>query len=183
MLKFRIFENPRWRRPPSWKITKIAISPQRFDRSLRNLESWCKMGPLTVKKLEFHKSKMADSCHSENRKIAIFLQSYDRFWWKLAQWHILAPYRGSFVKITHFFENPTWRRPPCWKSQKSRYLHNGLTNLYEIWYADAKWVSSLKRRYKIEFQKSNMADSCHSENSVAIGKISTDTTHRTVPRR
>jgi len=28
------------------------------------------------------------------------------------------------------------------KSQKSRYLCNGLTNLYEIWYADAKWVKS-----------------------------------------
>jgi len=26
-LKFRMFENPKWRRPPSWKITKIAISP------------------------------------------------------------------------------------------------------------------------------------------------------------
>ena len=26
-LKFRIFKNPKWRRPPSWKITKIAISP------------------------------------------------------------------------------------------------------------------------------------------------------------
>jgi len=36
-LKFRIFQKPRWRRPPSWLITKIAISPQRFHRSLRNL--------------------------------------------------------------------------------------------------------------------------------------------------
>jgi len=27
------------------------------------------------------------------------------------------------------------------KSQKSRYLRNGLTDLYEIWYADAKWLS------------------------------------------
>ena len=27
------------------------------------------------------------------------------------------------------------------KSQKSRYLRNGLTDLYEIWYADAQWVS------------------------------------------
>ena len=26
-LKFRIFNNPKWRRRPSWKITKIAISP------------------------------------------------------------------------------------------------------------------------------------------------------------
>ena len=36
-LKFRIFEYSRWRQPPSEKSQKIAISPQRFDRSLRNL--------------------------------------------------------------------------------------------------------------------------------------------------
>jgi len=29
------------------KITKIAIYPQRFDRSLQNLVRWCKMGLLT----------------------------------------------------------------------------------------------------------------------------------------
>ena len=55
-LKFRIFENPRWRRPPFWKITKIAISPQQFDRSLRNLVQWCKVSLLTaqtVKNLNF----------------------------------------------------------------------------------------------------------------------------------
>ena len=34
-----------------WKITKIAITPQRFDRSLRNLVRWCKMSLLTVKKI------------------------------------------------------------------------------------------------------------------------------------
>jgi len=48
------------------KIRKIAISPQRFDRSLRNLVSLCKMGlltVLTVKKFEFGKSKMADGRH------------------------------------------------------------------------------------------------------------------------
>jgi len=52
------------------KITKIAIYPQLFDRSLRNLVRWCKMGLLTtptVKKFEFHKSKMADGRHFENR--------------------------------------------------------------------------------------------------------------------
>ena len=27
------------------------------------------------------------------------------------------------------------------KSQKLPYLRNGLTDLYEIWYAGAKWVS------------------------------------------
>jgi len=34
------------------KITKIAISPQRFDRSLRNSVRWCKMGPLTTRLLK-----------------------------------------------------------------------------------------------------------------------------------
>jgi len=40
------------------KITKIAISPQQFDRPLRNLARLCKMGlltTLTVKKIEFSK--------------------------------------------------------------------------------------------------------------------------------
>ena len=50
----------------------------------------------------------------------------------------IAPYSGSTVKIS---ENSRWRQTPFWKSQKSRYLRNGLTDLYEIWYADAKWVS------------------------------------------
>ena len=38
------------------KITKISISTEQFDRSLRNLVRWCKMGLLTsqtVKKLNF----------------------------------------------------------------------------------------------------------------------------------
>jgi len=39
------------------------------------------------------------------------------------------------------FENPRWRRPPSWKITKSRYLRSGLTDLYKIWYAEAKWAS------------------------------------------
>jgi len=52
------------------KITKIAISPQQFDRSLGNLARLCKMDLFTVlevKKFEFLKSKMADGRHFENR--------------------------------------------------------------------------------------------------------------------
>jgi len=76
-LKFRIFENL-----PSWKITKIVISPQRFDRSLLNLLRWCKIGLLTARplKIEFQKSKMANSCHFENRYIILYLQPFDWFW-------------------------------------------------------------------------------------------------------
>ena len=68
---------------------------QRFDRSLRNLVRWCKMGLLTaptVKNFEFLKIQDGGSRYLE-------------------------------------------------KSQKSRYLRYGLTDLCEIWYAGAKWVS------------------------------------------
>jgi len=52
------------------KISKITISPQKFDLSLRNLARLCKIGLLTVlvvKKFEFPKSKMADGRHFKNR--------------------------------------------------------------------------------------------------------------------
>jgi len=45
---------------------KIALSPQRFDRSLRNLVWWCKKGvsaALTVRKFEFQKIRMAEGRH------------------------------------------------------------------------------------------------------------------------
>ena len=51
------------------KVTKIAISPQQFDRSLQNLARLCKIGlltVLTVKKFEFPKSKMADGRQHKN---------------------------------------------------------------------------------------------------------------------
>jgi len=54
------------------KITKIAISPQRFDRSLQNLASLCKMGLLTVlivKKFEFPRSKMTDNRPFEKKPL------------------------------------------------------------------------------------------------------------------
>ena len=50
LLKFGIKKKTRWRRPPSWKTTKIAISQQRVDRSSssRNLAWLCKMGLLSA---------------------------------------------------------------------------------------------------------------------------------------
>ena len=54
-----------------------------------------------------------------------------------------------FAKFGLIFENSRWRQPPSWKSRKSRYLRSGLTDLYEIWYADAKRVSKTLRPLKI----------------------------------
>jgi len=72
-LKCWIFQKPRWRRSPSWKTTKIAISQQQIDRSSRNLARLCKMGLLTaqiVKKFEFPKSKMTPFWKPLNRYIS-----------------------------------------------------------------------------------------------------------------
>ena len=79
-LKFRIFLKFMMAAATIWKITKIAISPQRFDRSLRNLVGCCKMALLTaptVKNFEFHKSKMADGRHFKNRYIILSQQPFN----------------------------------------------------------------------------------------------------------
>ena len=101
-LKFWIFENSRWRQPPSWKLQKNGISPQRFDRSLRNLVRWCKMGLLTVKNFEFHKSKMADGRHFKNRYIILSQQPFDWFLLNLARWCMLVPRAWRKVQIFNF---------------------------------------------------------------------------------
>ena len=125
------------------KITKIAISPQRFDRSLRNLVRWCIMGlltALTVKNFKFHKSKRRTAAILKTVKSPYLcnrLTDFDEIRQDDALW---APTAERSLKFP-IFKNSRWRQPPCWKSQKSRYIHNGLTDLYEIWYAGAKWVS------------------------------------------
>ena len=93
-----------------WKITKIAISPHRFDRSLRNLVRWCKMGFLTapaVKKIEFHKSKMADGRHFKNRYIILFQQPFDWFLLNLARWCMLIPRAWFEFQIFNFRQSYT----------------------------------------------------------------------------
>jgi len=100
------------------KITKIAIYPQRFDQSLRNLIRWCKMGLLTaptVKNFEFHKSftnprrwtatilKTVKSPYVCNR-----LTDFDEIWHGHAYWPPTAERPLKF----QIFENSRWRQPP-----------------------------------------------------------------------
>jgi len=119
-LKFRIFQKPRWRRPPSWKITNITISLPKFDRSLQNLVRQCKMGLLTaptIKNLECHKSKMADGRHFE-KPLSLYLSNrlidFDEIWQDDANW---PPARDRQLKFG-IFQKPRWRRPPSWKITK-----------------------------------------------------------------
>jgi len=76
------------------KITTIAISPRRFDRSLQNLASLCKMGLLTVlivKKFEFPRSKMTDNRPFEKKTVkSSYLSNrwtdFDEIWHGDANW-------------------------------------------------------------------------------------------------
>ena len=72
-LKIWNFQNPRWRRPPSWN-SKIGHISGTVQRIFAKFVIWCtvclRTGP-EVKISNFWKFKMADSCHFENWKSAI----------------------------------------------------------------------------------------------------------------
>jgi len=105
------------------KITKIAISPQRFDRSLRNLARLCKIGLLTVlavKKIEFSNSKMADSRHFEKTVKSSYLSNrladFDEVW----HGDVNLSHTGDRQLQFRMFRKPRWRRPPSLKNHKYR---------------------------------------------------------------
>jgi len=95
------------------KISKIAISLQQFDPSLRNLARLCKIGLLTVlavKKFEFPKSKMAEAAILKTVKspyLSNRLTDFDEIWQADADW---PPYRGQMIKIFNFSKKTRWRR-------------------------------------------------------------------------
>ena len=143
------------------KITKIAMVWPIFTK----LVWWCKMDlvtSLTVTKFEFHKSKMAYGRHFENRKIVIglSLQPGDRFWWNLAWWRILAPYRGSSVKISNFWKSKM-AAAAILKTTKIAISPQRFDRLVCWCKMDLLTSPTVK---KFQFHKSKMADSCHSKN-------------------
>ena len=77
---------------------------------------------------------------SKKTLITISLRPFDRCWWNLAR-RTLAPGSGSTVKNVDFLKIQDGGGRHLEKSQKLRYLRKGLTDLYESWYADAKWAS------------------------------------------
>jgi len=94
------------------------------------------------------KSQMADGLHFpktvKSPHIRNRLTAFDEIWHSDADWPPPGDRRLKFW----IFQKPRWRRPPSWKSQKSRYPLNSLTDLYEIWHDYAKWVSYPPRPLK-----------------------------------
>ena len=106
--------------------------------------------PENIQNCNFKKSNMADGRHLE-KSIIRHISATD--------WPILMKFSISFVSQSYwplriwFFENPRWRRPPFWKSEKSKYLCNHLTDFDEIWHGDAHWQFLCRRTFKIAILK------------------------------
>ena len=87
------FKNPTWRPPPFRKIEKIAISRPQFQRFKRNFARWCISALVTVRSVTNLRSKEIQDGggpHSNNFKITISRQRFDRSAHYLAWWRILA---------------------------------------------------------------------------------------------
>jgi len=84
------------------KISKIVISHQQFDRSLRNLARLCKIGLLTVlavKNLNFQNPRWRTAAIVKTVKSPYLcnrLTYFDEIWHGDAHW-------------SRIFENPRWR--------------------------------------------------------------------------
>jgi len=92
-LKFPIFQKKtRWRRQPSWKITKITISLQWIDRFSRNFARLCKMCFLTVQSVEnlnFQNPRWRTAAILKTVKLPYLrnsLTDFDEIWHAGADW-------------------------------------------------------------------------------------------------
>jgi len=119
-LKFRNFENLRWRQPPYWKNQKIAISQQWLDWFLQNLAQWCRMGSLTVSAvniLNFKNSRWWTAVMLRTVKLWYLhkhLDEFDKIWHDNAYW---LPIAYWLLKLGST-EIPRWWRPSHWKVKK-----------------------------------------------------------------
>ena len=129
-LKFRFFFKPRWRRLPSWKITKMRYHSNGLI-DLREIwddyAKWVSSPPRPFQK--FWISKIQDGGRPPfwkplNRHISATIWPILMKFGMVTQ---IGPYRALKFRI---FQKPRWRRRPSWKSQKSRYLRNCLINSY-----------------------------------------------------
>jgi len=101
-LKFRIFENPRWRRPPSWKSQKSRYY------SSGNLARLCKISLLsvqTVKKFNFQNPRCRTAAILKTVKqpyLCNSLTDFDEIMWHGdANWCLAAdrPLKFQFLKV------------------------------------------------------------------------------------
>ena len=160
-----------------WKITKIVISLQRFDRSVQNLVRWCKMGLLIARplKIEFHKSKMADGRRFKNSYIILSQQPFDWFLFNLAWWCMLVPRAWRKFQIFNFLQSYTADR---------RYLANRKTVLmYCVYTMTHSTILTIKQQILILTRSSAIAEGPRdaSFKSCQLPRHSVETNYTTSP--
>ena len=99
------------------KIKKIAIFPQRFERSLRNLLRWCKIGLLTartVKKLNFKHPRWRTAAILKtviSSYLCILLTHFDKIWHGDACWSLTPGVKFKFS----IFDILIWQIAAIWR--------------------------------------------------------------------
>ena len=115
-LKIWNFQNPRWRRPPSWKIEKspyLGRVSTDFDQIWHGVTfrtSWPSR-PLKIRNIKNPRWRRPPSWKPKN---SISQPQLGRFWRNLARSCSSTLLTAPTVKNLKFI-NARWRRPPSWK--------------------------------------------------------------------
>jgi len=114
----RIFQNPRWRRPPSWisKIFIVSARMKRFSPNFNRIHLALAFIDPESRYANFRKSKMAAAAILISKNINSFRKN-EAILTKFQQ-HTpgTSLYRSRRADM-RIFENPRWRRPPSWISK------------------------------------------------------------------
>ena len=131
--KIQNFQNPRWRRPPSWKIENRPY----LLNGLTNLREiwygdayWASKWDRKLKFPTFENPRWRTVAILKRWKIAISQLRFEQFRQKSARRRI-RPSWASQPLIIWNFQNPRWRRPPSWKIAVS-YTHLTLPTIYSV---------------------------------------------------
>jgi len=119
-LKITLFENRRWRRPPSWKMHKIIYLSQ-FLTDLHQI--WCAYtSVIKGPNVTFWKFKMAAAYLGQ------FLINLHQIWYG----DRYGPHKCHRGLKMSLFGNSRWWRPPSLKMHKRVYLRQCLISLHRI---------------------------------------------------
>jgi len=137
-LKFPHFENPRWWRPPFWKIEKSSyLTSGLIDRrEIWRGDTFCSSGRLRPLKIRNFKNPRWQRWlwqKIENRHILLTVWPITAKFGTVTHWHVDAylPYRQLNIQP---FKNPTWCTAAVLTIKKSWYVDKGLTNQdYLMW--------------------------------------------------
>jgi len=96
-------------------------------------------GPICAQQIQHGRRPPFWKKNIKSSYLSICLTDFDEIWPGDARWPLTADWLLKF----RIFESPRWWQAPSWnhKNREKLYLHNSWTDVYKIWYDDAKWAS------------------------------------------